>query len=438
MLQQKIKAFSWCLSVVLCVTACTSDKQLPQGKRISVLEQATVIKPDVANADSVIKIAAPLNMSSWLQKDVNAQHIVPNIKVGTEFKKQWRSDFGKGKSKRELLMAKPLILKDKVFALDAAGKLSAFRLEDGELLWQVKLISDNDNIDDTSLKGVGLAAENDVLYVTTGFGVVVAVKAKDGSKVWENNLKSPLRIAPTVAADKVFVQSVDNKFFALDAKSGEILWDYDIAVENTTIVGGASAAYAPELDMIITGFSNGELQAFSAGYGAPLWTDDLVANHQAYSSTLLHTIKASPIVEGETVYALGTAKVFVAINARNGSRVWEKEISGMSTPVLCGNTLFAVTQDNELVAVNKANGDVLWATPIELFGKSSDVQVYAPVMLANRLVISLSNGVVQTYDALSGKKINKIKLGEKLNSEPIAANGYIVFVTANAKIIAYK
>ncbi len=426
-----------CCAAVLILGACTA-KEIPQGTRIAVLDEVTTLKPDVADGAGRIQTAAITNITNWLQPDVNAQHVTPNAKIGIEFKKQWKTDFGTGGSKREILMAKPLVKGNVLYMLDAEGMLSAFNLADGENLWRVELTSENKYAEATSMKGVGLTMENDTIFITMGFGSVVAVKAKDGTKVWEQNLRAPLRIAPTIAAGKVFVQNINNRFFALDARTGEILWDYDIAMEHTTLVGGASAAYCPALDVAITGFSNGEIQAFGATIGTPLWSDNLVSNRQAYSSTALHTVKASPVVEGETVYALGTADVLTAIDIRSGSRRWEKEIGGTQTPLLSGNTLYVVANTHDLVALDKNNGNILWASALNLGKKADDITVYAPIMLNNHLLVTLSDGRVMLFNAKTGKKINELDLMEDFNSAPIVAQGYVLFTTRNAKIIAYK
>ena len=438
MFKHKSWTMAGCAFLVLVSGGCSSDKDIPQGTRLSVLEQVSAIKPDVTNGASLIKITSAQGNEEWLQTDDNAQHVVPHVNIGTTFEKQWSSRFGTGRSKREILLAKPLIKGSTVYTLDAEGMLSAFKIEDGENIWRVELLSENSNIGDSALKGAGLAMDGGMIYVTTGFGSVVAVKEEDGSKVWENPLKSPFRIAPVVAAGKVFVQSADNRFYALDAKTGEVLWDYDIAMENTTVVGGAAPAYCKALDVVVSGFSGGDVQAFNATLGTPLWSDNAVSNRQAYSSTFLHAIKASPVVEDETVYVLGNADVLTAIDIRSGSRIWEKEIGGINTPLLSGNTLFVVSNTNDILAVNKKNGDILWATPIELGGKSGEVTPYSPILLNNQLVLTLSNGRVLTYDPHTGKQTNMIDLDENLNSAPIAARGYIIFTTAKAKLLAYK
>jgi hypothetical protein len=59
-------------------------------------------------------------------------------------------------------------------------------------------------------------------------------------------------------------------------------------------------------------------------------------------------------------------------------------------------------------------------------------------MLSNRLIVALSNGNVFTYDPKDGSTLSKVDLDYELNSSPIAADGYIIFVTSKAKLLVYK
>ena len=227
MLSKNIKLLA-SAAAVLVVCACSSDKVLPKGERLSVLDPVAAIKPDVASAAGKIIIPAATANSDWQQEGYNAQHVQNNFKVGTAFQKQWSSSFGKGSSKREFLISKPLAAKNKIYTMDAAGRLSAFDLKSGELVWKLQLHSKNDNVDDTALKGAGIAVNNGVVYATTGYGAIYAVNAQKGEILWNKSLQTPLRIAPMAANGNVYVQSVDNKFYALNAKNGDKQWKYDI------------------------------------------------------------------------------------------------------------------------------------------------------------------------------------------------------------------
>ncbi len=423
---------------MLAVTACSGDKVLPEGKRIAVLSTVPEVATEITKGVKAVTVPAAENVLVWSQSDMNVQHLVPNLTVESEFKKQWSENFGKGSSKRDFLISKPLIADNVIYTLDADGIISAFSLNDGSKKWKTALEAENKYVHDTALKGVGLSLDNGTIFATTGYGEVYAVTADKGELKWHKSVGSPLRIAPMTADGKVFVQGADNHFYVLDAQNGEELWKYDISQEDTTMVGGAVPAYDSTYDVVITGFSNGEIQAFNAGYGTPLWSDVLVSNRLAYSSTFLNTIKAAPVIENGIAYVFGNANVLAAIDIRSGMRVWEKELGGINTPLVIGNAVYVVTNDNKLIALAKDSGDVLWSETIDLGNKAGKVSVFAPLMMNGRLVVTQSNGRVHTFAPENGKLLNTVDLDEDFNSAPVVADGYAVFVNTDADLIVYK
>jgi len=437
MLKQKLWTESCCFLAILLLCACSSTKVLPKGDRVSVLAPVATLQTE-ATGTQIVQIPALTANNSWLQNRYNARHAVPNLKANTSFEALWSANFGEGSSKREFLISSPVISGEYIFTLDSEALLTAFNRKTGETVWKLELRPENKRMSENALKGVGLACDGGVVYAVTGYGDVFAVDIAKGELVWRHSLNLPLRIAPTVANGMIFVQSVDNKFFALDIKNGSEQWKYDISMENTTLVGGTPAAYSPSLDVVITGFSNGELQAFNATIGTPLWSDVLISNRQAYSSTFLNTIKAAPVVEGETLYAVGNANVLAAIDIRTGMLIWEKEIGSVNTPLVAGNMVYVVSNSNELVALAKETGDIVWAVPVDLGKKPNDVSVFSPLMLDSRIAVALSSGVIYTYMPQTGKLMSKVNLDDELNTSPVVAGGYVYFVTRDADLIACK
>ena len=418
--------------------ACSGDKVLPEGNRLSVLTPVSSIKPDVVNGGNRIKVSEKKDIFSWEQAELNSQHLIPNINIDDMDSLIWKADFGQGTSKRDKLMAKPLIVKGSVFVLDAETVLSSYKLADGKLQWTLKLEAKNKNVQDTSLKGIGVVYGQGNIYVATGYGDVYSVNSSDGKINWQKSLEVPIRIAPMFANKYLYIQSADNKLLALNVQTGDDIWKYDISAENTALMGGAGLSFSPDLNLLLAGFPSGDLQVFNATLGTPLWNDVLVSNRQAYSSTFLNSIKASPVIVGDVVYAMGNSNVLTAIDIRSGLRIWEKEIGGSNTPLVNGNTVYVVSNSNELVALDKNNGSILWATPIDLGKNSADISVYQPLMINGRVMVTLSNGEIQYFMPQTGKIIEKKNMGMNLNFAPVFADGYSVFISPKAEIYVYK
>lgn len=418
----------------------SSDKKLPSGTRISVLSASSAVdyaEKSIPAAD----IPATANLASWSQTGGNATHNIGNVKTNSNMQKIWQQSFGKGSSKRNLLLSSPVIYRQMVFAQDVNGTVSAFSLVDGSKLWKQKLKPNSKFENENGLNGAGLAVDGNGVYAAAGFGSIFALDAKSGDVLWRNDLNAPLRTAPTICSDKLLVQTLDNRLLALSTKNGEEVWKYNISAEDTVLAGSSAPACSPEKNFAVAGFSNGDIQAFNADIGYPAWTVALIDSSQSNLSTAINSIKASPVIDGDTVYAIGHNDLLAAINYRTGEIIWKQQIGGTNMPWIAGNYLFVLSNNHELLALNKLNGNILWSASLLNdydLDERSDIYLSGPIMANNQLLITSSDGTVYAVSPLNGKILNQISFKSSIPTAPIAADKTVVFVTDDAELIAYK
>ena len=429
------------IGVCFIATSCSKDKIPLEGERISIMQTKNSIKPD-ANAEN-IKIVLPqveVN-NAWAQSGGNSQHVMGHVATAKEIKEIWRSKFGKGSSKRDMLIAEPVSVHDAVFTIDADAIVRAFRLDNGKEIWKRRLKPAVKSDKEISLKGAGLAARDKTLFATTGFGGVFAMDVVTGNILWNHTTETPIRIAPTVGTDRLFVQTIDNLLIALDTATGKELWKYKVNLEATTLVGGASPAYSQALDVVVAAFSNGEVRAFKASTGSPLWADYLVAKRRVNSLANINAIKANPVIDGDRVYVAGNNSIFAAINIRTGERVWEKEIGMTNQPWVAGNYIFGLSDNFDLFAMEKNTGKIIWsfnvptATNIE---DKSGVFVSGPVLTGNRLIVATSNGYAFAVSPYVGKILGFVQVDEGVVLPPIVVNEMLILTSNDARLLAYK
>ena len=126
---------------------------------------------------------------------------------------------------------------------------------------------------------------NGVMYVTTSFNHVYALDARTGEQIWHYKHRmgpittyccGPNNRGVAVAGNRVFMGTLDAKLVALDAKTGKLLWETQIADPEL----GYSETMAPIVveDKVIIGTNGGEygirgfVKAFDAETGELLWT----------------------------------------------------------------------------------------------------------------------------------------------------------------------
>ena len=440
-MKQQIVKYLVCSLVVFSVSACSifdKEKDIPEGKRISVLGGANVVKPD-ENAKTVkIRLPLPKANSKWAQNGGNSIHLMSHLKSNNRIEEFWTANFGEGASKRDFLIASPIIAHRVVFAIDADAIVTARRLDNGKEIWHKRLKPINKEDKSIALKGAGIAYANQQIYATTGFGGVFALEMKTGKEIWRYDTEIPIRIAPTVQNGRLLIQTIDNTLIALDANNGKEVWKYKTSSESTTLVGGASPAYSSDKDVAVAAFSNGELRAFKASTGTPLWGEMLISPKRTNSLANITAIKANPIIDEDKVFAAGHSDVLVAIDLRTGKKIWEKEISTSNQPWIAGQFMYVLTNNFELVAIQKDSGNIIWNKKIPLPDYNAGLSASGPVLSNNSLIVTLSDGHVFAISPYTGQILGFINVDDEIKLAPIIADGVVIFTTNDADLLAYK
>ncbi len=126
---------------------------------------------------------------------------------------------------------------------------------------------------------------NGVMFLTTSYNHVYAINAKTGEQYWHYKHKigpvstyccGPNNKGVAIAEGKLFMGTLDAKLVALDAKSGKMLWETQIADPEL----GYSETMAPAVadGKVLIGTNGGEygvrgfVKAFDANTGKLVWT----------------------------------------------------------------------------------------------------------------------------------------------------------------------
>ena len=290
------------------------------------------------------------------------------------------------------------------------------------------------------MSGAGLALKGDKIFATTGFGHVFALNKIDGSIVWNRDVKNPIRIAPTVDGDLIIIQTLNNEIHALNINNGNELWKDKLEEEATTMIGGAAPAYNSGKDFVLAAFSNGQIQAYKASTGTPLWSEWIISPSSTESISDITSIKANPIIDDNIAYVIGYNGPMAAIDIRTGAKIWQREISSASQPWLAGNFLFVLTQDSDLVAVNKEDGKIVWTTiiPFANDDNKSGVFTSGPILANDALLVASSNGKLFSISPYNGRIMGVADIEKGVETAPIMVNETLLLTSNEATITAYR
>jgi PQQ-dependent dehydrogenase (methanol/ethanol family) len=168
-----------------------------------------------------------------------------------------------------------------------------------------------------------------IMYVTTSFSHAYALNAATGQQIWHYKHKmgpistyccGPNNRGVAVHGDMVYLGTLDAKLVALDAKTGKVVWEKQVADPEL----GYSETMAPTAvnGKILIGTNGGEygirgfVKAYDAKSGDLLWTFDTIpensvgvwATHDATGRDMLRDIsaeKATLAAKGDPYKTLG-------------------------------------------------------------------------------------------------------------------------------------
>lgn len=402
----------------------TKQTPLP-GRRIPIVETTESIGSNLADANKPISLPSPRMNQSWSQPGGDANNAPGNLALTGSLHQLWSASAGEGSSKTGRVTASPIVFGDRIYTLDAAANVAAFTLT-GSSVFTVS--TKPETTVGLGGYGGGLAADNGRLYVANGYGVVSALDPGTGKAIWTKNLDVPVRAAPTAAGDRLYVITIDGRFYCLSGIDGSELWAARGLPQSASLMTSTSPAV--DGDVVVVPYPSGDIMAFKLSDGSTVWTENLARTRQTSQIASMSDV-ARPAIDDGVVYAIGHAGRMVATQAKSGDRVWSLSIPGSEPPCVAGDTVYVVDTGGRLMALQKSDGKTRWLTQLPA------AKNYAgPVLAANTLFLVSSTGEVVSVDPMTGKVGGTMQIGDKVYIPPIVAQGHMYVLTDSAKLIA--
>ena len=265
------------------------------------------------------------------------------------------------------------------------------------------------------------AVADGVVYVgVDGFDDgLLALDAATGQLLWEYETESSVTSSPTVANGGVYFGSYDQRLYALDATTGNLLWRFKTsdAVYSSPVVKNG---------VVYFGSNDTHLYAVDTASGDLRWrfeTED--------------PVRSSPAVAEGVVYFGGPYRDghLYALNASNGELLWKFDashgntfVTSMSSPTVANGVVYfgptgavgLIGSDSyRMYALNASNGNLQWIYNPEDFVESS------PAVAEDVVYFGSEDRQLYALDAVSGKLLWTYKTGNASFTSPAIAEGVV-------------
>jgi outer membrane protein assembly factor BamB len=418
--------------------ACEGDKPPLPGERVSVLQLNRELNVDPALGETAVRLPRPHTNKDWAQPGGNQAHAMYHLEASNgPFKQIWSADIGSSADSANRLLAEPVIAGGKVFTLDSESLVRVFDAETGKLVWENDLTPEDD---DDDLFGGGIAVYEGKVFVTTPFAKLIALDERDGKKVWEVDAPSPMRAPPATSDGRVFTVTIDNQLVVYASDDGRRLWSNTGVEEAAGFLGGATPAVLG--DVVVAAYTSGDLLAFDVVTGRSLWSDNLAGRTGGSAIAALTDIRGRPVIDRDRVIAIGNGGVMAAIDLRRGGRIWDTGLGGTQMPWAAGDFIFVVTSGSEVLCLTRDEGRIKWIQSLPPFEDMEDKEdpIYwsGPVLVADRLLVTGSNGVALAFSPYTGALLGKQTLPDRSHLPPVVADQTVYMLSDDADLIALR
>lgn len=424
------------------IGSCSSDETYDKSKASSIFSKENILQIDEDLASSKINLSQQIKNFSW--NFYNSDNIgIENFyfesssKESFFSKKSFLDDYKKiwsGYIGSRDFVYEPIIVDERIYALDATGNLFCFDLKNKEQIYK-KRIFKRKFIKNYQNPRIGYY--NKKIFAIAGTNEIKAINSVDGEIIWSKKILS-LPSSTPVADDKlVFVSTSDNKTYALDSQNGSLVWVVSAVPKPTAILGSSKSIIHEEI--VFAFYSSGEIYAIKKNNGDIIWSKDLNLNKAIGSDFYLNDIDSNSVIKNNILYTIGNGGLMMAIDIKTGNYLWKKEIASTSDLFLSSGFVFIIDNNNNLICLSQKNGAIKYIKKLPDYKNNKNPErkiIYNGLVIAgDKIIASDMTGRLVIINPNNGDVEESFKTNQKIFHSPIIVNGKIYLHTIGRFVV---
>lgn len=404
-------------------------------------------------ADYFSKLPKGYANKNWVRNNFVPSENISLNKAPSDYS---RTSVGSAPKRGFEVTSQPIIAEGKIFTLGGQGELSARLLSgDKDVIWKADVEAeflqknrpDYDWLDDVEsfmkdedeFLGGNICYSRGRVFVSTKRGNVFAVEAKSGKVLWHKSLKSPVRSSPIASNNIIIVSTSDSKTYALNATTGKKLWEHEGGQENAKFVTAPTPLIIGK--KVIVSYPSGEVFALNLLDGEEIW---MAITSPERITQLLPTnndISYTPVYSNGMIFVVSSNGAVFALDENSGSEVWQlSDKAIVNSPWAVGNYLFAINRYGQMYAISSIDGSVLWteylADPEDI---DDDNLVFTPpIMAGNYIYVADNEGKLRSYSPANGKMVSESNISNDVYQQPVVVDGRMYFLSNNSDLVEVK
>lgn len=306
-----------------------------------------------------------------------------------------------------------------LFTANTVGEVYALDVKTGEKKWSYK----------TGGKIYGTpAVSKGIVVVGSSDHFIYGVDAQNGSLRWKLEAEKAVLGSPVVKKGKAYIGASDGIFRCIQVKDGELLWTYK------GVEGYVSTLPTLADNKVIFGSWGNGFYALNQKTGALVWDWDNGHQNRMFSAAACY-----PVVAKNRVFIVAPDRFMTAIDLKTGETIWRekkddyrvRESMGLSRD---NKLVLAKTMDGELIGipVRADSMEVAWKSDLRLPYELAPTAIYSNKRF---IFVPSDKGLLSAVDLKTGKTIWQYKISNGMINPPLVLKDRVAVSTMDGKIV---
>ena len=312
---------------------------------------------------------------------------------------------------------------------DDQGNLIKFD-ENFKIVWKKNFYSKEEKKQNPILT---LSIKEKTLIVFDNISKFYAVNLENGDLLWSKKNKNPINSQIKILDDKIYSVDMNNIIRCVSLLDGSEVWKFKS--ENIFLKSPKRNSIIVKNNRVYLNNSIGDIIAINAQNGSLLWqtpTQSSLIYENAFD-----LIISDLIADQDNLVFSNNRNELYSLNLNNGLINWKQDVNSSVRSIFYNNLIFSISNEGYFFIIDSKSGNIIRITDVFNIFKNKNREKIRPIGFIasyNKLMLSTNNGKLLKIDIASGKTESVFKIDKEKISRPFVFNKKILLVKNNSII----
>ena len=334
--------------------------------------------------------------------------------------------------KFEYINSKPIFYEENIIFFDKKGTIILYD-QNQRIIWKKNFY----NKSEKKIKPrLNLSIQKDTLIIVDNVAKYYAIDLKTGEILWSKKNIVPFNSDIKIKDNVFYVVDYKNILRAISIKDGSEQWS--VKTEESLTKSNIKLSIVIDSKNIYFNNSIGDITAVNIKSGQLLWQLPTQSNNISENAFQLSSSKL--VINENSILLSNNKNEFYSIDTKTGLINWKNELSSILKPIVVGKFIVTISENGYFYLLDKNSGDILRINNLYKqynIKKKNKTSPTGFLVALGKVYLANSDGKFIIADLNTGNILKIVKIsGHKISGPYIYENN--LFLIKNGSIVKFN